>query len=407
MEQAGACRVACCCTFVYFRFKDSSKSAPFILLCSAYYVAPIKEANVAFLSSNVCQFTTQPSFIAFISALFAVMTLSASIASSAVLSALKHHSLRSRGFLSNQISNVLDEVDRGQVSGSLLPKLRFLRTITSRPFITAACVDCECRVVCDTLRENHVFAPVETSIFEYILRLTREEDRVVVDVGANIGYFTFLSSAWGAKVYSFEPNVHAAALLRVGAALQPEHAQRSIHFFPNAVGAKEEEQRVTFPENQGWAFGKIERKGEKEGSVAPAAAHATTRNDGNGGAAIQVSRLSSLLTLTQQITILKVDTEGYESSVFDGAYDTLKNVEYVIAEIKEFNSVAKRDLMHRIMQNGDFAHVYTYEEQYSSKLYPPAAILVQDVTNIVVSKLHDEEIQFEDFVFSRRVLHLI
>lgn len=349
----------------------------------------------------------KPSITKRMSALFAAVTLSISLAHSSAVSAPRHHSLHSYGFFSNHISQALDEADRDRVRGSLLPKLRFLRTITLRPFITAACVDCECMVVCDDLREHHVWAPVETSIFEHILGLTREEDRVVVDVGANIGYFTFLSSAWGAKVYSFEPNVHAAALLRVGAALQPEHAQRSIHFFPNAVGAKEEEQRVTFPENQGWALGKMERKDEKEGSGAAAAANTTTRNDGNGGAAVQVSRLSSLLTLTQPITILKVDTEGYESSVFDGAYDTLKNVEYVIAEIKEFNSLAKRDLMHRIMQNGDFTHVYTYGEQYSSKLYPPAAVTVHDITNIVVNKLHEEEFQFEDFIFSRRVFQLI
>jgi FkbM family methyltransferase len=333
------------------------------------------------------------------------MTLSASTASS-VVSARKHHSLHSHGFFSNQISNALDEVDRDKIRGSLLPKLRFLRTITSRPFITAACVDCECMVVCDHLREHHVFAPVETSIFEHILGLTREEDRVVVDVGANIGYFTFLSSAWGAKVYSFEPNVHAAKLFRIGAALQPEHAQRNIHFFPNAVGAKEEEQRVTFPENQGWAFGKMERKNQEEGAEA-AAANAATQNDGSGGAAVQVSRLSSILAPTQPITILKVDTEGYESSVFDGAYDTLKNVEYVIAEIKEFNSHAKRDLILRIMQNGNFTHVYTYGEQYSSKVYPPAAVVMHDVTNIVVSKLYEEGVQFEDLVFSRRVFHLM
>ena len=40
--------------------------------------------------------------------------------------------------------------------------------------------------------------------------------------------------------------------------------------------------------------------------------------------------------------------------MFEGAYIVLKHVEYVIVEIKDFNTPAKRDLMHRIVVAGGF-----------------------------------------------------
>lgn len=116
-----------------------------------------------------------------------------------------------------------------------------------------------------------------------------------------------------------------------------------------------------------------------------------TRKDGNGGTAVQVFfRLSSFLILAQQITILKVDTEGYGSSVFDGPYDTLKHVEYVITKIKECNSHAKRDPVHRIMQV-EISHSCTLLEISFRRSYIHQLLqVVHDIINIVVSKLQEE-----------------
>lgn len=303
-------------------------------------------------------------------------------------------------------SHALNELDEDNPRDSILPKLRFTRTILAKPFVMATCVDCHCMTVCRDLAQNRVWAPVESTIFERILNQTREQDRVVVDVGANIGFFTMLSAAWGARVYSFEPNVHAAAFLRVNIALQPTMAQQKIHFFPNAIGAADSESRVSFPENQGWEFGKLEHSGVSEASAATAAAtKVASQREGNGGDGIRLSRLSSIVG--HPVTILKADTEGYESSVFEGAYSVLKHVQYVIVEIKDFNTPAKRDLMHRIVVAGGFTHVYNYEEKYTSNVYPVGAdAVLHDVTTIVVDKLLDASIPFEDFVFSRRVFDL-
>jgi len=95
------------------------------------------------------------------------------------------------------ISTVLEEIENDTVVEALYLSY-FLRTITTRTFFMATCFDCHCIALCHDLSQHKVWAPVEATIFERILNQTREEDRKVVDVGANIGYFTILSAAWGA-----------------------------------------------------------------------------------------------------------------------------------------------------------------------------------------------------------------
>lgn len=95
---------------------------------------------------------------------------------------------------------------------------------TNRTFTFAGCVppDCQCDV-CGMVAKLDSFAPVETRAYEHLgLRGCSTDVRkpgLVVDVGANSGYFTAHALSMGCRVLALEPNPHVATLLQLNIAL--------------------------------------------------------------------------------------------------------------------------------------------------------------------------------------------
>ena len=139
----------------------------------------------------------------------------------------------------------------------------------------------------------------------FIAKLTELREPTVIDVGANVGWYTLVACRFGAKrVVAFEPNVRLAEL--VG---------RSIHV--NGYGHIASVRSVACgSERQSRVLGvnPLELGG----------AHLLPPEE-EGGYTVSVTRLDDELppsTLTGPV-VIKIDVEGFEPDVVTGAWDII------------------------------------------------------------------------------------
>ena len=139
------------------------------------------------------------------------------------------------------------------------------------------------------------------------------EPHTVLDVGANVGQFTVAVAKMfpGVQIHSFEPVPECFMNLRKNVS-----KLKNVSVYQLALGDTEgeesssilplsKEHRVAFPN-------------AREISQVP----------------IKISKLDTIFA-TQQIdapTLLKIDVQGYEANVLRGGEDTLKRIQFIVAE---------------------------------------------------------------------------
>ena len=136
-------------------------------------------------------------------------------------------------------------------------------------------------------------APWDKFIWDLIVRVSKKPG-LVVDVGANIGYFSLLAAALGHQVVAFEPMNRNVA--KFWSSVETNHFEDKITLFQNAV---------------------VSEKGLR---VALESTHHT--NQGNGrivgvGEWVDTVALDDLVH--SDVLLLKIDVEGFEGAVLDGA----------------------------------------------------------------------------------------
>jgi FkbM family methyltransferase len=135
-----------------------------------------------------------------------------------------------------------------------------------------------------------------------------DEDAVVLDVGANIGVWTrlFARRVRRGKVYAFEPSPSTFALLRSNCA-----AHANVECVQRALGA------------QSGSMGFVE-------DTQPELRHLTAAD--GGGARVSVSRLDDWLLEAQltRLDLLKIDVEGFEEELLEGACETLRRFQPLV-----------------------------------------------------------------------------
>lgn len=149
------------------------------------------------------------------------------------------------------------------------------------------------------------YEPIITKLFEK--KLNRGDN--VIDVGANIGYYSLLSAKQvgdSGKVYSFEPMSSAYKKL-----VNHIEINSFTNIFPNkkAVGNKNEK-ICAFFENE-YKVG-VDEKGEKE--------------------EIEVITIDSFVKEIdlKSLKLLKIDTDGYDFKVLQGAINTIKQFKPIV-----------------------------------------------------------------------------
>lgn len=135
---------------------------------------------------------------------------------------------------------------------------------------------------------------------------------VVVDVGANIGLYTLTCAVCvgdSGHVYAVEPSPRVFGYLQSNVAL---NRCRHIHLFNCALGESESVLRFS-----------DESQDDRNGIVA------------SGAQEVPVRRLDALPIPDRSIALLKVDVEGYEKYVLDGATSLLPRVQCIFIETWE------------------------------------------------------------------------
>ncbi len=148
-------------------------------------------------------------------------------------------------------------------------------------------------------------ADVAVGLFEFqemafVLHALREEE-LFVDIGANIGIYTVLAAGGGTSCLSLEPVPDTFRQLRAN--LRQNNLEGRVDALNKGVGAASDTLRFTVSEG---ANNHVSTDGTDEETVP-----------------VPVESVDSLLADCSSPTILKIDVEGWEGAVLQGAEETL------------------------------------------------------------------------------------
>lgn len=143
----------------------------------------------------------------------------------------------------------------------------------------------------------------EADLLFYIREKYIPREAVILDIGANIGNHTvfFAKECAAKKIYAFEPIEHMFRILERN--VQLNHMERTVELYNCAVGNGEQRYAsvsLRNPQNLGGTALKVDETGE-----------------------LPVVSIDSL-QIDEPIAFVKIDVEGFEVSVLEGAEHTLK-----------------------------------------------------------------------------------
>ena len=139
----------------------------------------------------------------------------------------------------------------------------------------------------------------DLAVSELLFRLIRPGD-LVIDAGANVGYMSVLAATAGARVIAFEPNPELLPILR-------QNAGTKVDVRPVGLGARRHSSTFITPDASARNTGLGRLGSETE----------------RGGVAVEVDTLDAALA-GQTASIMKLDVEGAELSVLEGADAALR-----------------------------------------------------------------------------------
>ncbi|MBN2423826.1 MAG: FkbM family methyltransferase [Calditrichaceae bacterium] len=173
------------------------------------------------------------------------------------------------------------------------------------------------------------------------------ELKTIIDVGANIGQYALASSIFYpiSNIYCFEPLPEAYQKLRNNT----KH-YKNIKIYNIALGDRKGS--LNFYQNEHSHSSSALKISEEQIKNFPETRNIKTIN-------VTVERLDEFSNsiIIERPVLLKLDVQGYEKKVLDGAKDFLKNIDYLLFEtsfVEMYNEEPLFDEMHTIVKNYGF-----------------------------------------------------
>jgi FkbM family methyltransferase len=161
----------------------------------------------------------------------------------------------------------------------------------------------------------------------------------VVDVGANIGYYTMLAARRVKKVYAIEPDKKCFEILKKN--IEENNLKNVVLINKAASDKKEKKYLIRDEKNQG-----------------------NSKIIDKNGEIVFAETLDNMLVNEQYISLIKIDVQGWEPEVIEGAKKTIKRnwptifLEYTPGEYRDNKMI---DFLQKNYQNiwsiNDFAEV--------------------------------------------------
>jgi FkbM family methyltransferase len=206
------------------------------------------------------------------------------------------------------------------------------------------------------LQESHSEAMVTRVFRRFASDCVDDPDILILDVGANSGYYSFISAALGCSVVAFEPQ--PGCLRRIVPAIEFNRFHEAIRIVQHPVGFP---QRAPVAVSPNGCRGDLQLPpGTETRNTLPSDAHmvrfTTVQN------ALQNSERS------KRIALIKIDTEGAEGMVLSSLMPYMDRIDNLVVEttpwrwplVSNMTRVAVADVYASLLDQGRFAMAYIH-----------------------------------------------
>lgn len=162
----------------------------------------------------------------------------------------------------------------------------------------------------------YLFGGFQSHVYDTNL-INIKEDATIIDIGGNFGVMAlrFAKMASKGQVISFEPTEYAIAKFNRNLQLNPELAER-ITIINSFVSAKTEKD-ADIKAYSSWKIDDLVHKGEHH------PVHLGTAKSTHGVGSVTLNEFCSQHDL-KLVDFIKIDTDGHEYEVFNGAEEAIK-----------------------------------------------------------------------------------
>ena len=182
---------------------------------------------------------------------------------------------------------------------------------------------------------------------------------LVVDVGANVGYFSLLALSLGCRVTALEPQQHIAQLVKSSLALNHPSFTRRLTWLPCAAASLTDQRlQLTQPtpgngrDTSDWG-----QVGVASSTAAAAACTSPSSSDSSATtcpASICAISLDDAVSGSDDVLLLKIDVEGFEADVISGSQRLLqmRQARHVLLEVHEGGHSLQDRVLGEVMRHG-------------------------------------------------------
>ena len=186
----------------------------------------------------------------------------------------------------------------------------------------------------------------------YLLKTNQVKNKIFIDIGANIGYFTCNFYAYFNKIYAFEPNKIAFNILTA-------NTLNLNYQFSSQCLIKRENLAISN------SNGELYLEANLNNSLGK-----TNKYDSYNSYSVKAIRLDEYIEnekiKAEDISLIKIDVEGFETEVIKGALKTMKSASPII--LVEMLSKKNNPKILEMLNSSGYIYKYSYKRNFYNNL---------------------------------------